>query len=213
MTTPGAALVAFREANRKYGADNSTGLLWTRMDSKVLLLTPNTTVIYVFVWLDTKEGPLVVESPPNVLSFIDDFWFRYVTDIGKAGPGKGKGGKYLLLPPGHKGDVPEGYFASESPTYGNWMVMRGCPVDNRDKSYLVLGPLQVTLQYEHCAIRCFDRFAVSGNDRDRMFVPDRLWLVGWLFCKALGDDGDRREPRQHRDSWVEVTSHSLLSLL
>ncbi|NND15142.1 MAG: DUF1254 domain-containing protein [Eudoraea sp.] len=129
MTTPGASLVAFREGIREFGPDNTTGILWTRMDSEVLLLTPNTTVIYVFVWLDTKEGPVVVEAPPNVLSFIDDFWFRYVTDIGKAGPDKGKGGKYLLLPPDHEGSTPEGFFTSKSPTYGNWLVMRGSNLD------------------------------------------------------------------------------------
>lgn len=129
MTTPGASLVAFREGTRKFGPDNSTGILWTRMDSEVLLLTPNTTVIYVFAWLDTRDGPIVVEAPPNVLSFIDDFWFRYVTDIGKAGPDKGKGGKYLLLPPDHKGATPDGYFSSKSPTYGNWLVMRGSDLD------------------------------------------------------------------------------------
>ena len=129
LTTPGASLVAFREGTRKFGPDNSTGILWERMDSEVLLLTPNTTVIYVFVWLDTSDGPVVVEAPPNVLSFIDDFWFRYVTDIGKAGPDKGQGGKYLLLPPDHTGSTPEGYFVSPSRTYGNWMVMRGSSLD------------------------------------------------------------------------------------
>lgn len=57
-----------------------------------------------------KDGPLVVEVPPMVLGMIDDFWFRYVTDIGLVGPDKGKGGKYLLLPPDHKGDVPQGVY-------------------------------------------------------------------------------------------------------
>ena len=43
------------------------------MDSRVLLLTPNTTVVYCMVWLDTKNGPLVIESPANTLGIIDDF--------------------------------------------------------------------------------------------------------------------------------------------
>jgi hypothetical protein len=41
-----------------------------------------------------------METPPNVLGIIDDFWFRYVADFGMAGPDRGKGGKYLILPPG-----------------------------------------------------------------------------------------------------------------
>ena len=72
------------------------------MDSKTLLLTANTETVYAYVWLDTKSGPLVIDAPPGLLGLIDDFWFHYVTDIGAVGPDKGKGGKYLLLPPGRE---------------------------------------------------------------------------------------------------------------
>lgn len=125
MTTPAASLTGFRNGIREYGPDNETAIIWPRMDSKVQLLTPNTTVIYLFLWLDLKDGPMVMEAPPNVLGLIDDFWFRYVTDFGLAGPDKGKGGKYLILPPGYKGDVPEGYHVAQSETYGNWLLIRG----------------------------------------------------------------------------------------
>jgi hypothetical protein len=76
------------------------------------------------VWLNTKEAPLVIELPPNGLGFVDDFWFRWDGDVGVTGAGKGKGGKYLLLPPGYKGPVPEGYFVLRSPTYNNWFLAR-----------------------------------------------------------------------------------------
>ena len=66
----------------------------------------------------------MVEAPPNALGFVDDIWQRYVTDLGLAGPDKGQGGKYLILPPGHDGDVPDGYFVAQSPTYSNWLVIR-----------------------------------------------------------------------------------------
>ena len=66
-----------------------------------------------------EEGPLVVESPPNTLGIVDAFWFDYVTDLGNAGPDKGKGGKFLFLPPDYKGEVPEGYYVFSSPTFGN----------------------------------------------------------------------------------------------
>ena len=70
------------------------------------------------------DGPVVIEAPPNALGFVDDIWQRYVTDIGLAGPDKGQGGKYLILPPDHDGDVPDGYFVARSPTYSNWLVIR-----------------------------------------------------------------------------------------
>lgn len=65
------------------------------MDSKTLFFTPNTESVYAMTWLDLNNGPVVMETPPNVLGFIDDHWFHYVTDFGNAGPDKGKGGKYL----------------------------------------------------------------------------------------------------------------------
>jgi hypothetical protein len=44
------------------------------------------------------------------LGFVDDFWFHYVGNVGNVGPDKGKGGKFLLLPPGYTGEVPKDYF-------------------------------------------------------------------------------------------------------
>jgi len=55
---------------------------------------------------------------------VDDFWFRYVTDMGIAGPDRGAGGKYLFLPPGYDGEVPDGYFTYRTPTFTNFVVLR-----------------------------------------------------------------------------------------
>ena len=59
---------------------------------------------------------------------IDDFWFKYVTDIGIVGPDKGKGGKYVLLPPGYDGPVPEGHIVVRVPTFESILVWRNMPV-------------------------------------------------------------------------------------
>lgn len=128
MTTPAASLAGFRRGIREFGSDNETAIIWeSRLDSKGLLLTGNTTVIYLFMWINTKNGPVVMETPPNVLAILDDFWFHYVTDIGNAGPDKGKGGKYIILPPDYKGELKEGPFVKRSSTYGNWLAVRGFP--------------------------------------------------------------------------------------
>jgi hypothetical protein len=42
------------------------------------------------------------------LCVVDDFWFWYVADMGIAGPDRGQGSKYLDLPPGDDGEVPDG---------------------------------------------------------------------------------------------------------
>jgi len=126
IAMPGASLLATREGIRSFGPDNQTVIIFeTLMDSKTLTLTANTETIYALAWLDTKAGPLVVDVPPGLLGLIDGFWFHYVTDIGAVGPDRGKGGKFLLLPPGYKGDVPDGYFVARSRTFGNWLAMRG----------------------------------------------------------------------------------------
>ena len=55
------------------------------------------------------------ESPPPLsLGVIDDMWFRWVTDFGLPGPDRGEGGRYLLVPPGYKGELPDsGYIVQK----------------------------------------------------------------------------------------------------
>jgi hypothetical protein len=131
---PGASLVAMRRGLKQVGATDGTIGIWDELlDSKSLLLTGNTESVYAFTWIDLKNGPIVIESPPNVLGVLDDFWFRYVTDLGNAGPDQGKGGKFIVQPPGYSGAVAEGYFAAKSPTFGAWLVWRGFPVKGDPK--------------------------------------------------------------------------------
>ena len=77
-----------------------------------------------FLRLDT-DGPTVVEAPPGVLGLVDDMWMRPVEDIGVGGPDAGKGGKYLFVPPGYSGPLPQtGYFTIPTRTYGHWFILR-----------------------------------------------------------------------------------------
>jgi hypothetical protein len=123
---PAAVFSAIRTGVRTFGPDNQTVLIpESLIDSRTLIYGANTETVYIFVWLDAKHGPLVIDVPPRVLGFINDAWGRYVVDVGNAGPDKGKGGKYLLLPPNYAGDVPDGYFIASSRTFGNFLCARG----------------------------------------------------------------------------------------
>jgi hypothetical protein len=125
-----ASLNAMEKAMSSFGPPNTTVLLFEElMDSRSLWLTPNTVSIYMGCWMELGDEPMVIETPPNVLGFIDDAWFNYVVDFGNAGPDRGQGGKFLILPPGYEGDVPDGYFVAQSQTYGNWVIWRGFQVD------------------------------------------------------------------------------------
>lgn len=95
-------------------------------EEKLGVLTANATTPYIVATPDlTKTGPLVVDMPAGELAgMIDDFWERPIIDIGLVGPDKGKGGKYLITPPGYEGEKPEGYFVYESPTNNIFLAIR-----------------------------------------------------------------------------------------
>ena len=122
---PAVSVEGARRGVTEFGPVNQTVLISEQLlDSKSLFLTANTTTPYTVLYLDTNDGPLVLEVPPAVLGPMDDAWFRWVTDVGFTGPDKGKGGKYLLLPPDYKGAVPDGYFVARSRTFGNLLFFR-----------------------------------------------------------------------------------------
>ena len=119
-----------RASLRALGPDNQTDVIWEQLvDSKTVELTANDNTVYHFIWLDAKKGPLVVEIPPMVLGGIDDFWYRWVADVGITGADKGKGGKYLILPPEYQGPVPDGYVIVRPSTFGTWLFFRTFLVD------------------------------------------------------------------------------------
>jgi len=125
-----SSMAAMEKGVRSFGPPNTTALLFEDlMDSKSLWLTPNTVSIYQVTWVELGDEPMVIETPPKVLGFIDDAWFQYVTDFGNAGPDKGEGGKFLLVPPGYTGELPQGYYVARTNTYGNWVAWRGFQVN------------------------------------------------------------------------------------
>jgi hypothetical protein len=112
-----------------------------RLDAKTLVTTPNSDVIYAMSYVDLgKDGPLVMDAPPNLQGILLDFWQRpipvdggrYAGDVGFFGPDQGKGGKFLMLPPGYKGDVPEGHFVYRSGTNNVIIFLRAFYADPND---------------------------------------------------------------------------------
>ena len=125
LAIPAVGQVLDRNAANTLGPVNQTVPIWEQLvDSRTVGLTFNDNTVYTWTWVNLKDGPLVVELPPKVLGAMNDIWFLWVSDWGITGPDKGKGGKYLLLPPGYKGEVPEGYFVVKSPTYNLWLPYR-----------------------------------------------------------------------------------------
>ncbi|HOW55808.1 MAG TPA: DUF1254 domain-containing protein [Syntrophorhabdaceae bacterium] len=134
LAIPAVSQAANRNEILKLGPANTTVPIFeNRMDSKSTFLTPNTQTPYSWMWLDLRGGPLVLEAPPKVLGTLNDMWYRWVADIGFTGPDKGAGGKFLILPPAYKGEVPPGYFVVRSPTYSLWAPWRSFVVNGDPK--------------------------------------------------------------------------------
>ena len=132
---PATSVEGMRRGMVEMGAtgSNQVVIFDQLMDSNPLFLTGNTDTVYASAILDLeRDGPTVVEIPPGSgPGTVNDAFFRFVIDMGSPGPDRGKGGKYLILPSGYEGDVPDGYFTATSPSYVNWLILRGFLVDGK----------------------------------------------------------------------------------
>ena len=110
-TYQGMNMAAGRKGFLEAGVKDNEILIFSElMDAKSLFLTANADTVYFLGWIDLSKGPVVVETPPKALGTFDDMWWRWVIDFGFPGPDRGEGGKYLILPPGYEGLLPEGGF-------------------------------------------------------------------------------------------------------
>lgn len=144
---PATSIEGIRRGMKELGVtkSNQCAIFDSLMDSESLFLTGNTDTVYASVMLDLeRDGATVVEVPPRCgPGTVNDAFFRFVTDMGVVGPDRGKGGKYLILPPEYEGELmpPEGgmeavvdgqsYFVSKSTTHVHWLILRGFLVDGK----------------------------------------------------------------------------------
>lgn len=114
-------------------------IYWSKLiNSKNQTLTPNPDVIYINPLYDVRQGPVVLEIPAkegvsSLTGSLDDGWQTAIEDIGPAGVDKGAGGKYLILPPGYKEKVPQGYIPMPSSTFTGFAILRSNLTDGSPK--------------------------------------------------------------------------------
>ena len=134
LALPAVNQVGNRNAIRTVGPVNATVPIWEQMvDARTVELTANDNTPYTWFWIDLRNGPLVMEVPPKVLGLGHDLWYRWVSDVGITGPDHGQGGKFLLLPPGYTGLVPDGYHVVRPTTFSNLVIWRSFLVDGNPK--------------------------------------------------------------------------------
>ncbi len=96
----GASALGFVKGFESIGAESSDIIIFSDlMDSNSLFLTANGDTVYYIGMVDLSDGPMVIEQPTDGLGTINDMWFQWVIDIGRPGPDRGLGGKYLIVGP------------------------------------------------------------------------------------------------------------------
>ncbi len=130
---PAVSMVNFREAYFGLGGGfNTVYYLSQPPTARTETLTANNQTPYATILMSTKDGPVVLDVPPAsdraaIFGSAVDIWEVPVADVGPAGSDQGRGGRYLFLPPGYEGDVPEGYFVVPMETYSIFVALRLIP--------------------------------------------------------------------------------------
>ena len=118
-----------QEALSKTKAKPNDIVFWSQpVNWKNQTLTPNPDSIYFMSFWNVKDGPVVIQIPPakggSIAGNIVTIWQMPLEDAGPEGADRGKGGKYLITPPGYKGRVPAGYFHLPSDSYSGFALLR-----------------------------------------------------------------------------------------
>jgi len=97
---PAMNMVAMRDGQAAtFGAGNNVLAIWKdRPNAKTIITTANPDVIYGLAFVDLTSGPVVLEAAPQMQGLLDDFWQRPLTDMGLAGPDRGKGASICCCP-------------------------------------------------------------------------------------------------------------------
>jgi hypothetical protein len=123
----------FRDANAEYGDI----LYWSKpADWRFQFTTPNASSRYVYFNYNLKDGPVVLEVPPaagaGLFGTLADAWQVPLVEVGPAGEDRGKGGKYVVLPPDWAKKPPAGYVVVRSETFNGYGLLRAVPATSSD---------------------------------------------------------------------------------
>lgn len=191
------ALPLINTLGMKYGSEATFGSgynvlpIWKqRLDPKTLVTTPNSDVLYAMSYVDmTETGPIVLEAPEGLQGILLDFWQRpipvdggeYFGDVGLPGPDRGKGGKFLVLPPGYDGEVPEGYFVYRSGTNNLFVFLRGFYED----------PENLTPAVQHLEKTRIYPLNLSEAERKAMVFPDASGVPANMLPRSTAEAFDQ----------------------
>jgi hypothetical protein len=162
------------------------------------LQTGNDDVIYSISYFDLEDsGPLVIEIPAGAqMGVILDAWQRPVEDVGVIGPDQGKGGTYLILPPGYAAEsAPQGYLTRQSQTRHGMLFLRAvrAPGESRERAVARLAQTNLyayaqragkpTLRLRKLGLSDYDGLTPTG--------PGYFHLLARRVAEEKGNERDR----------------------
>lgn len=130
---PAVAIHGFRRASEALKVHDDEIIAYSKAaTAKFEALTANDYVPYITASTDLRTGPVVLEMPAatekaSLFGQVVDTWQVTVADVGPSGQDQGRGGKYLLLPPGYDKDIPQGYFPIQTGSLRVFFAFRSVP--------------------------------------------------------------------------------------
>lgn len=141
---PTVSMVLNFESIEELGAPANRGLLIQLTTPDLVTLTQNSDTPYGLGLGDTTDGPVVVELPAGpLIGVIDDTNFQFVTNMGVVGEDEGKGAKYLFVPPGYDGPLPESGYIVKHPPTNRFLICARAPFPDPEKGKALLRTLKV----------------------------------------------------------------------
>ncbi|MBV1855926.1 DUF1254 domain-containing protein [Catellatospora tritici] len=168
--------------NRELGLEDGRSMGIMATAPRQVGFTLNSDTPYGSAALDLSGGPMVIELPPGpFIGLVDDHHQRWVADLGIPGPDEGKGGKHVILPPGHTGEIPAGHHVGRAETYRALLAVRALPLDgNLGRALDELRRVKVyPLSHPDRALEIIDT-----TDRDLDFTCLR-WEDNFEFWQVL----------------------------
>ena len=109
---PGASTYAIRKGFRDVGVDDNEILIFSELlGSESVFLTANADTEHLFGFVDLTSGPDGSSRRLQMLGAFDDMWWGWIQRFQAClRPRRGEGGRFLIVPPGYRGPLPDSGF-------------------------------------------------------------------------------------------------------
>ena len=120
---------AMRQEYFRVGAKYNDVIFWSNPNTWMnQTTTPNHSTSYIIAFMNLKDGPVVLDIPAAreqaLYGTLINSWNEPQMNVGATGFDNGAGAKYVMLPPGYKEPVPDGYVAVPYTTYNGYTLLR-----------------------------------------------------------------------------------------